>query len=185
MFLEKDIAILSKIKDLYKDNLQNIRLAKIKNDNLLLLVKENKETYQAINAYVLLNNELKHAGFCNYKIGKGIFFDIETIISTIKTFNEFQNLSIATYIERFLSEITTARRVNNISGKFYPDNEFAENFYNSKGYEIVKDGYETFILKNITEKEIQTNNFHTFELDGLKFYEPISKTQKAELVQDL
>ena len=48
---------------------------------------------------------------------------------------------------------TLDTRKTSIDGKFYPDNEFAKPFYEHRGFDITKDGYETYVGKYLNDKQ--------------------------------
>ena len=59
--------------------------------------------------------------------------------------------------------------IDNIEGKYYPDNEYAKVFYEKNGYEIWKDGYETYVTKSFYfTKKNQKQNFDKEMLELFK-----------------
>ena len=58
-----------------------------------------------------------------------------------------------------LEYFAKSRHIDNIEGKFYPDNLYAKDFYEKNGYEIWKDGYETYVSKSfLTYKKRKKND---------------------------
>ena len=54
-----------------------------------------------------------------------------------------------------------------VEGKFYPDNAYAKDFYEKNGYEIWKDGYETYVSKNFSHLKKKDKKMQDNELDEL------------------
>lgn len=179
-FSQQQNAVIQLLKEEYKDNLNTVRIAINKNNNLVVLVDEKTdENNNVINAYLYTETKKHLAGFLTYKIGKGVFFySRETVIANLEVKEEFQNMGIAGYIERFLTEKTVNNRVDYITGKFYPGNEHSANFYTSRGYEIEKEGYETLLLKRVSDHDKDMINENKVDVDGITFYNNIIKTQK-------
>lgn len=73
----------------------------------------------------------------------------------IETYDEFQNRGVGkallTTMEYILLSTTNCY---NVEGKFYPTNSRALPFYNNNGYTIYKDGYEHYVSKYLSKKDL-------------------------------
>lgn len=74
-------------------------------------------------------------------------------LQKIETHKEFQGLGVGDALLSVMEYTTLQSRKTSIDGKFYPDNEFAKPFYEHRGYDITKDGYETYVGKYLNDKQ--------------------------------
>jgi len=71
----------------------------------------------------------------------------------IETFGENQHNGIGSKMLNFLERFAIQKRIFYIEGKYFPENEFAKDFYEHRGYTIEKDGYDWFVCKNLNRQE--------------------------------
>ena len=88
-------------------------------------------------------------GEISFKIKSG-----KTWIYNIATEEAYQHNGIGQALIYVCEYMSATRNVKLIEGKYYPSNEFAKPFYDKNGYEIIKEGYETFIQKGIVKCEV-------------------------------
>ena len=94
----------------------------------------------------------KKLGNLTFKV-TGKYYDEVFVynIETTSTLNKGVGSSLIDALEYFvyLNDIET------FDAKFYPKNEYAKDFYEHRGYEIYKDGYETYIFKDYKKTKIK------------------------------
>lgn len=69
---------------------------------------------------------------------------------------KYAHLGLCSQILKIIEQISIEKRCKFIEGKFCPFGELgphAKSFYNKNGYEIYKDGYETYISKDLTKTQ--------------------------------
>lgn len=74
-------------------------------------------------------------------------------LQKIETYKEFQGRGVGDALLSVMEYTTLDTRKTSIDGKFFPDNEFAKPFYEHRGYDITKDGYETYVGKYLSDKQ--------------------------------
>ena len=74
-------------------------------------------------------------------------------LQKIETYPEFQGRGVGDALLSVMEYTTLETRKTSIDGKFFPDNEFAKPFYEHRGYDITKDGYETYVGKYLNDKQ--------------------------------
>lgn len=73
-------------------------------------------------------------------------------------FNEYSHGGLCTHIINLMEKFALENGCLTVGGKFYPFGELgkhAHGFYSKNGYEIYKDGYETYIFKQLNKNLIQ------------------------------
>lgn len=91
-------------------------------------------------------------GFVNFQINpknpnKAWMFKIET-------YKKYQNQGIGKALLDIMEYILSDSHVFFVEGKYYPENQYAEGFYKTNGYDIEKDGYESYVGKFLYREKI-------------------------------
>ena len=73
----------------------------------------------------------------------------QIFLSNIEVVPEFRYAGIGQFLLNILEQDALISRFDSIEGKYFPSNEYARTFYDKNGYEIYKDGYETYVCKQI------------------------------------
>ncbi|MBE5739090.1 MAG: GNAT family N-acetyltransferase [Clostridiales bacterium] len=88
----------------------------------------------------------------------------------IATNEKFQNMGVGDALLSVMEYRAVTTRIRNIEGKFYPSNDKAKPFYENRGYNIYKDGYETYLDKSlniaqvISETEPRITNYEVTQV---------------------
>lgn len=80
-----------------------------------------------------------------------------TWLFKIETKKEYQHMGIGQALIDIVEYISCLNHMQRIEGRYFPDNEHAKPFYKKNNYEIYKEGYDSFILKNLDRKHIFTD----------------------------
>ena len=88
-------------------------------------------------------------------------------INIIDVKDEYQFKGIGQALLDAVETFAKMRRVYAIEGRFYPRNQYARNFYEKNGFEIYKDGYETYLFKSMNYKTKELKNEQQSECLGL------------------
>lgn len=74
-------------------------------------------------------------------------------LQKVETYPGFQDRGVGDALLSVMEYTALQTRKTSIDGKFYPDNEHAKPFYEHRGYDITKDGYETYVGKYLSDKQ--------------------------------
>ena len=124
----------------------------LKNNVELNLVFERADNYYTILA---ITPEQKQVAKMSFKLNAGTCYLNRIEIEDIN----FAHIGLGTKMLEFMEEVALMARCNNVDGKFYPFGdlgEYAKNFYEKNGYQIYKDGYETYISKYLSKEMERT-----------------------------
>lgn len=101
-------------------------------------------------------------GYISYKIERGSAWLYKVVVS-----EDFRGHGVGSSLLKIMEDECALCRVWDIEGKYYPEgasNEEVSSFYNKHGFEIYKEGYETFIGKTSPTRQ---------DLKGLNIKEEI------------
>ena len=107
---------------------------------------------EGINVIKLLSLDYETIGSLVYKFKSGMAW-----LYKIEVEKKYQSDGFGHLLMSLFEEDCAKNRIKTIEGKFYPDNSHAKPFYLKRGYEIVKEYYDTYIFKTL-------NNSNHFEI---------------------
>ena len=104
---------------------------------------KNRDKYYEISCVDAYGEEM---GFVNFSIDKSNSFR-QLWLYKIKTQDEFLHQGVGSALISALEYFAYRNGIRGIEGKYYPDNEFAEPFYDKHGYSIYSEYYCTMVGK--------------------------------------
>lgn len=112
-------------------------------------IKINKKYYSLENCYAFnaVNNKNEVMATLTFKIDKKVWNRI--CVDKLSTNEKFNHCGAGSALIYALEDFAFKNRIFYIEGKFFPENEFTKSFYKKLGYEIYKEGYDTFVGKYI------------------------------------
>ncbi len=124
------------------------------NKTFNILFSCDEKDFYKVKVFDLQNNEIGGISF-KLKIN-----DRLTWLYKIEVCQDYQNNGIGKILLEFLEFVSLQRRIYFVEGKFFPKNQNAKFFYLKNGYNIEKDGYETFVYKSLDyNNEKKKNKF--------------------------
>lgn len=91
-------------------------------------------------------------GQMTFKVNKDSFIR-KIWLYKIETFSDNQHKGIGSKMLRYLENFARQNQIYYIEGKYFPENEFAKDFYEHRGYLIEKDGYDTLVCKSLSKDD--------------------------------
>ena len=144
----------------------------------MMIVKNKNKKYNVVATYYQVDNyyELISYDVSGAQMGK-LTFKISNSnnrqiwLNNIEVYNEYMHKGVGSALMSAFEYIAYRHRIEYIEGKYYPTNEHAKPFYDSLGYTIEKDGYETFVCKRLDLDKIKTQiepNISNYEVVTVK-----------------
>ena len=99
------------------------------------------DDYYKIVAY---SSDKKAMGFLTYKITRG-----KVWLNYVETKPKYQHQGVGSALIKTFEYEVYGKGLRFVEGKYFPKNEFAKPMYDKNGYEIYKDGYETYLSKSL------------------------------------
>lgn len=110
----------------------NLEIETNSNFHLANAMNQTEEILGYVSFYVIIENNRKRIW-----------------LNKIATDKEYRNIGIGSKLLEFLECYARRKRIYYIEGRYFPENESAKSFYENRGYSIEKDGYDTFVCKNL------------------------------------
>lgn len=134
---------------------------------------------------VATDDNFNEMGYANFTIKD----DGTVWLYHIKTDEKYYHQGVATVLINAMEYFAvTGYRAKMIEGKFYPENEFAEGFYNKNDYDIIEDSYNYYILKSLRRDDVLKKAQKLFQTPfEEKDYQDYLKQQKEreKIVDDI
>lgn len=140
---QNDIILLMKVffedrDDFYID----LEIEQTSNFHLANAMSNAEEILGYISFYVIIENNRKRIW-----------------LNKIATGKEHQNKGVGSKLLEFMECFARQKRAYYVEGRYFPENSSAKSFYENRGYSIEKDGYETFVCKNLSYSDSKDEKF--------------------------
>lgn len=171
-FENSKINTIKKLVLKHNINLENSRFALNKNNEWLYFSNTMNDDRSSceITMYTIINNVPIKSGFITYSIGKGFWKNRQMNLYKIEVDEKFRGHGLATYALSFLTEVAANFRIDTIDGNYYPSNSDAQIVYDKNGFKIEKEYYDTRIVKNFYENDVENIVHNTNNINGIKIY---------------
>lgn len=70
-------------------------------------------------------------------------------LNKIEVYKNYQSMGFGKFLLKCFEKFCIKNQYYNIEGKYYPENEFAKPLYIKNGYKIIKEYYETLLVKTL------------------------------------